>query len=227
MVLRAFVGQRSWRGYGVSNASEKVPWWWIYYSDVTWLLRYLKSPATRFFVKQLSMFWSTTKTTSNLCIIGLCDRNKPLDSLQKGIAMRKAFSGTDQRKHQSSASLAFVRGIHRWPVDSPHKGPGTPNMFHLMTSSCHDHSVLHTADGRRVEALSVVSHEQGLDLLSFTGTILCMRPTSERWCYNVISLGGRIHKWPLHFSADALYFIETCGWHKCLISHIFLNKRTG
>ena len=23
------------------------------------------------------------------------------------------YSGTDQRKHQSSASLAFVRGIHR------------------------------------------------------------------------------------------------------------------
>ena len=33
------------------------------------------------------------------------------------------WSGADQRKHQSSASLAFVRGIHRWPVDSPHKGP--------------------------------------------------------------------------------------------------------
>ena len=28
-------------------------------------------------------------------------------------------SGADQRKHQSSASLAFVMGIHRWPVDSP------------------------------------------------------------------------------------------------------------
>ena len=31
-------------------------------------------------------------------------------------------SGADQRKHQSSASLAFVRGIHQRPVDSPHKG---------------------------------------------------------------------------------------------------------
>ena len=27
-------------------------------------------------------------------------------------------SGADQRKHQSSTSLAFVRGIHRWPVDA-------------------------------------------------------------------------------------------------------------
>ena len=35
------------------------------------------------------------------------------------------FSGADQRKHQSSASLAFVRGIHRWPVNSPHKRPVT------------------------------------------------------------------------------------------------------
>ena len=34
-----------------------------------------------------------------------------------------ACSGADQRKHQSSASLAFVDGIHQWPVNSPHKGP--------------------------------------------------------------------------------------------------------
>ena len=32
---------------------------------------------------------------------------------------------SDQRKHQSSASLTFVRGIHRWPVDSTHKGSVT------------------------------------------------------------------------------------------------------
>ena len=38
-------------------------------------------------------------------------------------------SGADQRKHQSSASLAAVRGIHRWPVESPHKGPVTREMF--------------------------------------------------------------------------------------------------
>ena len=38
-------------------------------------------------------------------------------------------SGADQRKHQSSTSLAFVKGIHRWPVNSPHKEPVTRNMF--------------------------------------------------------------------------------------------------
>ena len=40
-----------------------------------------------------------------------------------------------RRKHESSASLAFVRGIHRSPVNSPHKGPVTQIFFHLMTSS--------------------------------------------------------------------------------------------
>ena len=39
------------------------------------------------------------------------------------------YSGADQRKHQSSASLAFVRGIHRRSVNSPHKGPVTRKMF--------------------------------------------------------------------------------------------------
>ena len=42
-------------------------------------------------------------------------------------------SGADQRKHQSSASLAFVSGIHWWPVNSPHKRPVTRKMF-----SCDD-----------------------------------------------------------------------------------------
>ena len=35
------------------------------------------------------------------------------------IVYSTVYLGTDQRKHQSSASLAFVRGIHRWPVNSP------------------------------------------------------------------------------------------------------------
>ena len=41
------------------------------------------------------------------------------------------YLGTDERKHQSSASLAFVRGIHRSPVNSPQKGPITRKMFQL------------------------------------------------------------------------------------------------
>ena len=39
------------------------------------------------------------------------------------------YSGADQRKQQSSASLAFVWGIHQWPVNSPHKWPVTRKIF--------------------------------------------------------------------------------------------------
>ena len=41
------------------------------------------------------------------------------------------YSGGDQRTHQSSASLAFVRGIHRWPVNSLHKWLVTRELFPL------------------------------------------------------------------------------------------------
>ena len=45
------------------------------------------------------------------------------------IVYSTVYSDADERKHQSSTSLAFVKGIHRWPVNSPHKGPVSRNMF--------------------------------------------------------------------------------------------------
>ena len=45
------------------------------------------------------------------------------------IVYSTVYSGADQSKLQSSASLAFVWGIHRGPVNSPRKWPVTRNMF--------------------------------------------------------------------------------------------------
>ena len=45
------------------------------------------------------------------------------------IVFSTVYSDADQRKHQSSASLAIVQGIHRGPVNSPHKWPVTRKMF--------------------------------------------------------------------------------------------------
>ena len=45
------------------------------------------------------------------------------------IVYATVYSDADQRKHQSSASLAFVWGIHRGPMNSPHKWPVTRKMF--------------------------------------------------------------------------------------------------
>ena len=46
------------------------------------------------------------------------------------------YSDADQRKHQSSASLAFVWGIHRDRWMPRTKGQLRGKYFHLMTSSC-------------------------------------------------------------------------------------------
>ena len=51
----------------------------------------------------------------------------PITSLRS--VYSTVYSGADQRKHQSSASLAFVREIQRGPLNSPHKGPETRKMF--------------------------------------------------------------------------------------------------
>ena len=45
------------------------------------------------------------------------------------IVCSPVYSGAYQRKNQSSVSLAFVRGIHRWPVNSSHKWSVTRKMF--------------------------------------------------------------------------------------------------
>ena len=45
------------------------------------------------------------------------------------IVYSTVYSGPDQIKYQTSASLAFVSRIYRWPVNSPHKGLVTRKMF--------------------------------------------------------------------------------------------------
>ena len=45
------------------------------------------------------------------------------------IVYSTVYSDADQRKYQSAASLAFVRGIHRGPVNSTHKWPVTRKTF--------------------------------------------------------------------------------------------------
>ena len=71
-------------------------------------------------------------------------------------------SDADQRKHRSSASLAFVRGVHWWQVYSPHRGPVTGRHFHLMTSSWNKVNI---------EAFSDVVTITGSELLTHWGRV--------------------------------------------------------
>ena len=45
------------------------------------------------------------------------------------IVYSNVYSDADDRNYQSSASLALVWGINRWPVNSPHKSPVTRKML--------------------------------------------------------------------------------------------------
>ena len=74
-------------------------------------------------------------TPTLVLVTVLCHYNdlimRPMASQITGVSVVYSIvcSWVDQRKHQSSASLAFVKGIHQWPLNSPHKGPVTRKMF--------------------------------------------------------------------------------------------------
>ena len=92
----------------------------LFHSDTAhvWWTLLLKSVATRF-------VWANIMSHYNDVIMSAIAFQ--ITSLT--IVYSTVYSGADQRKHESSASLAFARGIHRWPVNSPHKWPVTRKMF--------------------------------------------------------------------------------------------------
>ena len=71
--------------------------------------------------------WSANCSASHYSDVIMSAMASQITSL--AIVYSTVYSGTDHRKHQSSALLSFVRGIHRWPVNSPHKWPVTRKMF--------------------------------------------------------------------------------------------------
>ena len=90
-----------------------------------------KTPPTKFIMLSCPV-WDASDKATTIHILHYSDvitRARASQNTRVAIAYSTVYSGADQRKHQSSASLAFVRGIHRWPVNSPHKGPVTRKMF--------------------------------------------------------------------------------------------------
>ena len=63
------------------------------------------------------LFKRRLKKKSKYHITGLCEGNPLVTGIS--ILCSTICSGIDQRKHQSTTSLAFVRGIHSSPVDPP------------------------------------------------------------------------------------------------------------
>ena len=112
-------------------------------------------------------------------------------------------SGVDQRKHQSSTSLAFVRGIYRWPVDSPHKGSVTWKMFPFddvimgLIQLCGSGTTYQTTTQTCAYFIRYTSwrylmiNDICLAVSHITGLILGLRPANKRCLYFVtLSLIG-------------------------------------
>ena len=80
------------------------------------------------------------------------------------------YSGAD-KKHQSSASMAFVWGIHQWPVNSPHKRPVTRKMVPF------DDVIIKYIKCKCVLSLWKLQHVKGqLKLWPINGTNELIRP---------------------------------------------------
>ena len=77
-------------------------------------------------------------------------------------------SGADEGEHQSFASLAFARGIHRWPVSYPHKGPTTPKFFSF------DDAIMNPTKKNKILdfGLSSYKFKQFWHQLKFTNSLL-------------------------------------------------------
>ena len=86
------------------------------------------------------------------------------------------YSGADQRKHESAASLAFVRGIHRWPVNSPHKWTVTRKMFPfddvIMNERRDNTCVLPSS---LVVLITAPSHNKQLSNVVQSGCCVCLQ----------------------------------------------------
>ena len=90
------------------------------------LMKYSPVPSATARQSNISWYWWSIMST-HYCVAIMGTVASQITSLT--IVYTTVYSDADQSKHQSSASLAFVWGIHRGLVNSPHKGPVTRKMF--------------------------------------------------------------------------------------------------
>ena len=96
------------------------------------------------------------------------------------IVYSAVYSGVNQRKHQSSASLAFVPGIHQWLVNSPHKWP--------VTGKSHYDDVIMSEIASQITSLTIVY-----------STVHSGADQSKHQCSASLAFVWEIHRWPVNF----------------------------
>ena len=88
-------------------------------------------------------------------------------------------SGLDERKHQSPVSLVFMKGIHRSPVDSPHKVQVARKNFRLITSPWKDVSSMSTylLSPHILHKFDSSQSSDGKPMFTWFGDIAAINPT--------------------------------------------------
>ena len=97
-------------------------------------------------------------------------------------------SGADQRKHQSSASLAFVRGIHRGPVNSPHKWSVTRKMcpFDDVIMNCREDGAFITSPHAPVCDTNSEDIAYGFNHYTTASIWTCQRSVESYVCHRTV-----------------------------------------
>ena len=90
------------------------------------------------------------------------------------IAYSTVYSGADQIKHQSSASLALVRGIHRWPVNLAQMASNAENVSSWWRHHDGMKDIIHTA-------MSVCTNEDSEDVAYLQMTLLLFDTIQLPW----------------------------------------------
>ena len=140
------------------------------------------------------------------------------------IVFSSVYLGTDQRKHQSSASLASVQGIHRRPVNSPHKWPVTRRMFPfddvIMAS--------HVSQKKWIELTSDKAQQnkteqEPMHILSYHFKAETKCHYLNQWC----KVGHWLSiRWALHFPGNHQQMILHVLTHGGRMTHIRVSKLT-
>ena len=99
------------------------------------------------------------------------------------IVYSTVYRGADQRKHRSSASLAFVRGLHQWPLKSPHN----------------------------VENVSIWWRHHGICMVPFAWVMYVLNRSQQVFKDRYINMCGIWHIWTT-VPFDELQAVNQCFW---------------
>ena len=132
------------------------------------------------------------------------------------IVYSTVYPDADQRKHQSSASLDFVRGIHRW-IPRTHKWPVTRKMFPFDDVIMSSHSVVNILTGICIDNASRANTILKFDFSFYLWPIIHV---STMTCQTDgdINIGQQSKQGPKHFPhQNWLYRFAPSQWETALL----------